>query len=97
MRKHITTSLICIAAFVFPSLPASSQTHGAQVSGAIEHDVSLPLGNTPPLQPKGGQRAKPVRPLHPDQTAAPQPHPLVQTSFCSLAATIAGLGFAAER
>src|SRR5215471_10022415 len=48
MHKHLTGSLLCIAAFVFPSLPASAQTHGAQVSGAIEHDVSLPLGNMPP-------------------------------------------------
>src|SRR5438874_656201 len=94
MRKHLTSSLICIAAFVFPSLPASSQTHGAQVSGAIEHDVSLPLGIMPPLQPKGGLRAKPVLPLHPDQSVAPQPDPVVQTSAASLAATTTGLGFA---
>ena len=94
MRKHFASSLICIAAFVFLSLPASAQTHGAQVSGAIEHDVSFPLANMPPLQPKGGPRTKPVLPLHPDQTAATQSDPVVQTSTGSLAATTSGLGFA---
>jgi hypothetical protein len=94
MPKHFASSLICIAAFVFSSLPTPAQTHGAQVSGAIEHDVSLPLSNMPPLQPKGGPRVKPVLPLHPDQTASPQPDPVLQTSFGSLAATTSGFAFA---
>jgi hypothetical protein len=94
MRKYTMIHSLGVAAFVFSSLPAPAQTHGAQVSGAIEHDVSLPLANMPPLQPKGGPRAKPVLPLHPDQNATPQPDPVVQTSFGSLAATTSGLNFA---
>lgn len=83
--------VFCLA---LSALPALAQTHGAEVSQAIEHDVSLPLAQMPPLQPKGGQRTKPVLLTHPGQPATNQPDPVVQTSFGPLAATSPGLGFA---
>jgi hypothetical protein len=94
MRKHLRTGLIGTFILVLSALPASAQTHGAQVSAAIEHDVSLPLANMPPLQPKGGPRAKPLFLTHPGQPATNQSDPVVQTSIGSLAATTPGLGFA---
>jgi len=94
MRKHSGVSWLGVFVVVWSALPASAQTHGAQVSAAIEHDVSLPLANMPPLQPKGGPRTKPLFLTHPGQPAANQPDPVVQASIGSLAATTPGLGFA---
>ena len=94
MRKHLGIGLIGAFVLALSALPASAQTHGAQVSGAIEHDVSLPLAQMPPLQPKGGPRTKPLLLTHPGQPATNQPDPVVQTSIGSLAATSPGLGFA---
>ena len=85
MRKHLGTSWFGVFVLVWSALPASAQTHGAQVSGAIEHDVSLPLANMPPLQPKGGPRTKPLFLTHPGQPSPNQPDPVVQTSIGSLA------------
>jgi len=94
MRKHLGTSWFGVFVLVLSGLPASAQTHGAQVSAAIEHDVSLPLANMPPLQPKGGPRTKPLFLTHPGQPSPNQPDPVVQTSIGSLATASPGLGFA---
>src|SRR5262252_6465501 len=94
MHKQLGIDLLTLAVMVFLALPAQAQTHGAQVSAAIEHDVSLPLAQMPPLQPKGGPRTKPLFLTHPGQPATVQLDPVVQTSIGSLAATTAGLGFA---
>src|ERR1035437_3611294 len=94
MRKHLGIGLIGAFVLALSALPASAQTHGAQVSGAIEHDFSLPLAQMPPVQRKGGPRTKPLLLTHPGQPATNQPDPVVQTSIGSLAATSPGLGFA---
>jgi hypothetical protein len=94
MHKQLGIDLLTLSVMVLSALPAQAQTHGAQVSAAIEHDVSLPLAQMPPLQPKGGPRTKPLLLTHPGQPATIQADPVVQTSIGSLAATTPGLGFA---
>lgn len=86
--------MLALSVLVLSALPAQAQTHGVQVSAAIEHDVSLPLEGMPPLQPKGGQRTKPLLLTHPGQPATALPDPVMQTTINSAAATSPGLGFA---
>jgi len=91
MKSTFVLSVACLIAL---SGPVDAQTHGAQVSSAIEHDVSLPLAQMPPLQPKGGQRTKPVMLVNPGQPEPNAIDPVVQASASAAAATTAGLGFA---
>src|ERR1043166_1917098 len=95
MCRRLSAAGLAIAmSLAFWATPSPAQIHGAEVSQSIEHDVSLPLANMPPLQPKGGQRIKSVLPLHPGQPASDQADPVVQRSAGPLVVTSPGLGFA---
>jgi hypothetical protein len=94
MSKDLWAIIVGGACLSVWSLPMPAQTHGAEVSQAIEHDVSLPLLNMPPLQPKGGPRQKPLLLTHPGQPVTGSPDTAVQTSFGPLVATTPGLSFA---
>ena len=87
--------LVCCALFSSMPLMAQSASSGPQVITAVQHDVSQPLRDIPPVPPESGSK----REMHRHEThAAPQvtpsqTDPVLQTSVGPLVATTAGLNF----
>src|SRR5205085_8593748 len=67
--------------------------HGLDVSAAVAHAVSMPVGNMPEFHEHREPQDKPLR-LIPQPSGSEQPDTALQTSVGSSVPTISGLGFA---
>src|SRR5215467_2149001 len=83
-------ALVLLCAVVLIPLPAWGQT--IRVSGAVHHDVSLPLSSMM-AKPRQERHLMPEHHL-PLMPGRPQPDPVLQTMSGPLVGTTAGLNFA---
>ncbi|HEX9076854.1 MAG TPA: hypothetical protein VF932_13805 [Anaerolineae bacterium] len=102
MSKSIALALvlvlIVIAVYGLVSVPTVVHSQGPsqgqpEIGREVKHDVSSPLGHTPPLREERGPRERPLR-LIPRSGSNTLPDPVRQTTVNPLVVTSAGLNFA---
>jgi hypothetical protein len=95
--SRAATAAILATAALFPSTAsaeAPAGVHGAEVSAAVHHDVSKPLGHLGPTAPSAANvRERPLRLVGPGSSPN-QPDGATQQTIGAAAAATPGIGFA---